>query len=133
MKNIFYLFFAALVLHTQFAAGDEFKCTTAYGQAMRACARSLDLLTMNVRAGAQRACVEGARLTQAYCMSGSNPCLDDALAAYDRSLATCEADFDPAACAGELACEHIIAQQRDNCLSYTVSMLDAHTAACGTR
>jgi hypothetical protein len=133
MKNMFRLFFAALVLHTQSAAGDDIKCTTAYRQAMTACARSFDGLTMVVRAGAQRACVDGARLTQAYCMSGSNPCLDDTLAAYDRSLARCEADFDPAACAGELACEQIIAQQRDNCISYTVSVLDARTAACGAR
>jgi hypothetical protein len=133
MKSMSWLFSAALLLHAGAVTADDNACRQTYSQTLSACAHSLNMLDPNRRAGAQRACVEGARLTQAYCMSGSNTCLDDNLFAYDRSLAACEADFDPAACAGRLACEQVIAQQRDNCVSYTVSMLDARTAACGTR
>jgi len=133
MKSKALLFSAAFLLSSGAVLADDSACRQTYSQTLSACARSLNMLESNRRAGAQRACVDGARLTQAYCMSGTNACLDDKLVAYDRSLAACEADFDPAACAGVLACEQIIAQQRDNCLSYTVSMLDARTAACGTR
>lgn len=133
MKSQSLLFSAALLLHAGVVPADDIACRQTYSQTLSACARPLNVLDSNRRAGAQRACVEGARLTQAYCMSESNTCLDDNLVAYDRSLAACEADFDPAACAGGLTCEGIIAQQRDSCLSYMVSMLDARTAACGTR
>lgn len=130
MRNIFYLFFAVLVLHTQIAAGDDTRCKTVYGQAMRACARSSDLLALNGRAGAQKACVEGAVLTRSYCMSGINACWDNCLASYDKSVAACEANFAPDICAGEITCESIILQQRDNCISNGVSGLDSCSDAC---
>jgi hypothetical protein len=133
MKSLSWLFFAVLLLHAEVAPADDMACRQAYSRSLNACARSLDMFDPNGRAGAQRACVDGARLTQAYCMSESNACLNDGLAAYDHSLAACEAEFDTAVCAGEMVCEQVIAQQRDNCLSYTVTMLDVSTAACGTR
>ncbi len=130
MKHIFHLVLAAFVLHTQFAAGDDIKCKTVYGQAVRACARSLDLLTLNVRAGAQKACVEGAVLTRGYCMSGISACLEKCQAAYENSVSACEVTFAPAICAGGETCEAIILQERDNCISNAVGVLDSCSAAC---
>jgi hypothetical protein len=133
MKSTSILFSAALLLHAGAAPGDDIACRKTYTHTLSTCARSLSALDPDGRAGAQRACVEGARLTQAYCVSGVDTCLDDSLNAYDRSAAACEAGFDPSACAGGVVCEQVIAQQRDNCLSHAVSVLDARTAACGTR
>jgi hypothetical protein len=130
MKSTFHWFFAALVLHTPIAAGDEIKCKTAYGEAISACARSLDLLALDARSGAQKACVEGAVLTRAYCMSGVDACLDDCQASYEHSVAACEVTFASAACAGNVSCEAIIRQQSDNCISHAVSVLDSCSAAC---
>jgi hypothetical protein len=130
MKSRFYLFFAALALHTQIAAGDDINCKATYGQALRACARSWDLLISNGRAGAQKACVEGAVLTRAYCMSGIDACLDHCQVSYEKSAAACEATFAPATCAEETRCESIILQQRDNCISNAVSGLDSCSQAC---
>jgi hypothetical protein len=130
MKSMSILFWAALVLHAGAAAGDDVACRQTYSQAVRTCAHTLNLLSPDVRAGAQSACVEGARLTQGYCVSGISACPDDCLVAYDRSLAACEAGFDSAVCAGGVVCAQIIVQQRDNCLSYAVGVLDACTAAC---
>lgn len=130
MKNAIYLFFAALVLHTQVAAGDDTRCKTVYGQAMRACTRSPDLLSVNGRAGAQKACVEGAVLTRSYCMSGINACWDSCRALYEKSVAACEATFAPAMCAGETTCESIILQQRENCIANVITGLDACSDAC---
>lgn len=133
MKRMSILFSAALLLHAGAAPGDDIACRKTYSQALGTCARSFDVLDPDARAGAQRACVEGARLTQAYCVSGMDACLGDSLLAYDRSVAVCEAGFDPTACFGGVVCEQVIAQQRDNCVSHEVSVLDARTAACGTR
>ena len=130
MKSAFALFLAALALHAEVAAGDEIRCRTAYGQAVRACARSLDLLALSGRAGAQKACVEGAVLTRAYCMSGINACLDKCEGTYESSVAACEETFAPALCAENATCEAIILQQRDNCISSAVSALDFCSAAC---
>ena len=130
MKSTSLMFCAALVLHAGAAMGDDIACRQTYGETLRTCARTLNLLNPDLRAGAQRACVEGARLTQAYCVSGIDMCVDGCLVAYDRSVAACEAVFDSVFCAGAAACERIITQQRDNCLSYAVGALDACTAAC---
>ena len=130
MKNAFRLLLAAFALHAQVAAGDDLKCRAVYAQAVSACARSLDLLVLNGRAGAQKACVEGAVLTRAYCMAGTNACLDKCQAAYANSVTACEETFAPAVCGEDATCEAIILQQRDNCISSAVSTLDACSAAC---
>jgi len=130
MKNMAHLFLAALVLHAQAALGDDVKCKTDFGQAVRACARSLDLLALDARGGAQKACVDGAVLTKAYCMSGTNACLDRCQVAYESSVGACEATFAPAMCAENATCEAIIQQQRDNCISNAVGTLDFCSAAC---
>ena len=130
MKYTFHLLLAALALHTQMAAGDDTACQSVYGHALSACARSLDWLTPNPRAGAQRACVDGALLTRAYCVSGTNACLDNCQSAYENSVAACEVTFAPVVCAGDATCETIILQQGDNCISHAVSVLDSCSAAC---
>ncbi len=130
MKIIVHSFIAALVLHIQVAAANDISCRTDYLQTVSACARSLDLLASNARAGAQKACVVGARLTRAYCMSGADACLDRCHVAFERSVAACETTFAPAVCAGGVACEAIILQQSDNCVSNAVSELDFCSAAC---
>lgn len=91
---------AALVLHSEAVAGDDIACLQTYGQTVRTCAHTLNLLSPDLRAGAQRACVEVARLTLAYCMPGINVCLDNSQVADDRSVAACEAVVDSAVCAG---------------------------------
>jgi hypothetical protein len=130
MKNMLPLFFAMLALHAPLAAADDVKCRTVYVHALKACARSPDLLALSGRAGAQKACVEGAAITRTYCMSESNACWENCQARYDRSTAACEADFAPAVCGGETMCESIILQQRDNCISHVVSGLDSCSDAC---
>jgi hypothetical protein len=130
MKYTFRLLLAALALHAQVAAGDDSKCLADYRLAVRACVRSLDFLIPGVRTGAQRACVEGAVLTKAYCMSGTDACLDTCQAAYEDSVAACEETFAPATCAGGVTCEAIILQERDNCISHAVGVLDSCSAVC---
>jgi hypothetical protein len=130
MKSMSFLLSAAFVLHAGDASGDDMACRQTYSRTLSECAHTLRLLSPDLRAGAQRACVEGARLTQAYCASGSNVCLDNCLATYDRSGAVCETVFDSGICAGGAVCAQTIIQQRDNCLSYGVGVLDACTAAC---
>jgi hypothetical protein len=130
MKYTFRLLLAALALHAQVAAGDDSKCLADYRLAVRACVRSSDFLVPTERAGAQRACVEGALLTKAYCVSGTNACLDTCQIAYEDSVAACEVTFAPAICAEGATCEEIIRQQRDNCTSHAVGVLDSCSAAC---
>ena len=123
-------FASALALHAAVAASSDIACRQVYFHTVRTCGQALDLLGPELRAGAQRACVDGARLTKAYCMSGNDICPDNCLAAYDRSVAKCETDFDPAVCTGVVACAEIIAQQRDNCVSHVVGLLETCTNAC---
>jgi hypothetical protein len=130
MKYTFHLLLAALALHTQIAAGDDIKCQTDYGLAMRACVRSLDFLNPSVRAGARRACVDGARLTKASCMSGTDACLDNCPVGCEDSVSACEATLAPAICAERATCEEIILQERDKCISNAVSVLDSYSAVC---
>lgn len=110
-------------------AGDQ-RCADSYGQTLRGCARSLDLLDAELRAGAQQACVEGARLTWAYCTPRIDACVEGCLAAYDRSLGACQAEFEPAICLAGSTCAGLVIQQRDNCTSHAVGTLDACTATC---
>jgi hypothetical protein len=130
MNSMSLWFASALVLHAAIAASADIACRQVYFQTVRSCGQSLDLLGPDLRAGVQRACVEGARLTKAYCMSGNDVCPDDCLVAYDRSVAKCEAVFDPAVCTGVMACAEVIVQQRDNCLSHAVGLLETCTNAC---
>jgi hypothetical protein len=130
MRDTFHLLLAVLALHAQVAAADDIKCRTDYGLAVRACVRSLDFLIPGVRAGAQRACVDGALLTKEYCMSGANACLDNCQVGYEESVAACEEKFAPAICAGGATCEEIILHERDNCIFNAVSVLDSCSAAC---
>lgn len=130
MNRLSLLFSAVLALQAGAAFGDDITCRQTYGETLRTCARTLNLLSPDLRTGAQRACVEGARLTQAYCMAGADACLDDCLAAYDRSVPACETVFDSVVCVGGAQCERTVTQQRDNCLSYAVDVLGACSAAC---
>jgi hypothetical protein len=130
MKTFLHLFVGALALHASIAAADDAQCRSDFGQAMRSCARSWELLTSNTRSGSQKACVDGALLTKAYCLSGVNACLDRCQASYQHSVAACEATFSPTVCAGGEKCEAVILQENDNCVSSTVSVLDACSAAC---
>jgi hypothetical protein len=130
MKTILHLFLAALALHVQGAAADDLECRKAHGEAISACARSLDLLAQAMRAGAQKACIDGAVLTRSYCMSEVDECLDNCQRSYENSVAVCEATFNPTACAGSATCEAIILQQRDNCVSSVVNVLNSCSAAC---
>lgn len=130
MNGMSLLFAAALVLHAGAASGDDVTCRQTYGDTLRSCARTLSLLNPDLRAGAQRACVEGARLTRTYCISAIDACPDDCLLAYDRSVPACETVFDSVVCAGGAECERTIAQQRDNCLSFAVDVLHACSTAC---
>jgi hypothetical protein len=130
MRDAFHLLVAVLALHAQVAAADDIKCQMDYGLALRACVRSLDFLSPGVRVGAQRACVEGALLTKAYCMFEANACLDDCEFGYEDAVAACEVTFAPAICLGGATCEEIILQERDNCISNAVGVLDSCSAAC---
>jgi hypothetical protein len=130
MKTFFHLFVAALALHASVAAADDAQCRSAFGQAMRSCASSWELLTSNSRSGAQKACVDGAVLTKAYCLSGVSACLDRCQVSYERSVAACETTFSRTMCAADAKCEAVIAQENDNCISSAVGVLDVCSAAC---
>ena len=130
MQRRFGVFVVALLLHVPIAAGDDLQCKAVYRGALRDCARSLDLLASDARGGAQKACVDGAQITRAYCASGVNACLDRCTVTYEKSVVACEATFATAVCRGGETCESIVLQQRDNCISHTVSVLDACSAAC---
>jgi len=130
MKSTLIWFVAALALHTQLAAGAGIGCRRSYADAVGACAQPSNLADPGLRAGAQRACVDGARITRSYCMSAVDACLDQGETAYEGSVAACETTFDPAVCAAGSTCEDTILQQRANCISVAVSVLASGAAAC---
>ena len=121
---------AALALQAPLAAGGDIECRESYSHAVAACAQPSNLPDPALRAGAQRACVDGARITRSYCMSGIDACLDSREAAYESSVAACEVTFDPAVCAAGPTCEDTILRQRANCISVAASVLAAGAAAC---
>ena len=130
MKNAICSFLAALALQAQVATGGDIDCRTRYVQAVGACAQLSNLFDPGLRAGAQIACVDGARITRSYCMSETDACLDYRQVAFDNSAAGCEATFDPTVCAAAAACEDTILQQRANCISVAAGVLASGTAAC---
>jgi len=130
MKRTLLWLVAALALQTQWAAAGDIECRRSYSLAVGACAQPSNLPDPGLRAGGQRACVDGARITRSYCTSEIDACLDRGEAAYETSVAACEATFDPAVCAAGLTCEDTILQQRANCVSVAVSALASGAAAC---
>lgn len=117
-------------MQAPFALATDIDCQKDYGQRVAACAQALDFLAPNVRAGAQKACVEDAKLAKDACLSGVNVCLDNCQTAYNNNVATCEQSFDPYICFGNPSCEATVLQQRADCVSAAVDTLNACTAAC---
>lgn len=129
MKRTLRWFIAALALQPPFAAGGDVECRQGYRDALGACAQPSNLPDPVLRAGAQRACVDGARLTRSYCMSAMDAWLDGGEAAYERSVAACEATFDPAACGAGATCADTLLQQRANCIAVAVGVLASGASA----
>ncbi len=123
-------FIAALALQAPFAAGGNLGCRESYRDAVGACAQPSNLPDPALRAGAQTACVDGARLTRSYCTTGIDACLDGGEAAYERSVAACAATFDLVVCRGGPTCEDTLLQQRANCIHSAVGVLASGAAAC---
>lgn len=129
MKSTLRWFIAALALQPPFAAGGDVECRKSYRDALGACAQPSNLPDPALRAGAQMACVDGARITRSYCMSATDAWLDDGEVAYVTSVAACEATFDPAVCGVGPTCADTILQQRANCIAVAVGELASGTAA----
>lgn len=111
---------------------DRQACQMAYSTSVTQCAQGLDFLEPATRAGAQKACVQGAKLKRDICMAGTPPptCQDSCQAAYNISVSSCESSYDPASCGGNLFCEGIISSQRAACIGNATNALNSCTAAC---
>jgi hypothetical protein len=113
---------------------DKQACQKAYSDTVAACAKNLSFLEPITRAGAQKACVQSAKLARDACLAGgpSSACIDSCQTVYNNSVVACEVTFNPADCGGAYTCERIVTQQRADCVSQAVTALDACTAACST-
>ncbi|MGE3681822.1 MAG: hypothetical protein AB7G93_08860 [Bdellovibrionales bacterium] len=109
---------------------DKKACQQEYKDSITTCAHSLNELPKGMRAGAQKACVEDAKIQKKLCQSGVNLCLDNCQAVYNSAVSTCNLSFDPATCGGSPACELIVNELRASCISDAVNALNACTAAC---
>lgn len=130
MKTKVLLIAASFLLCSQGSFADDNQCQKAYGQAVAYCAHSLDSLPPNMRAGAQKACVQEAKVAKDYCMSGISVCLDACQASYNTNVVTCQATYDPSTCGANLICQQIVTQQQSDCVSAAVNTLNSCNASC---
>jgi hypothetical protein len=128
MKRIFS--FLLLLLSHCIAMADDSTCQKEYGQRVAQCAKGLDFLSPNIRAGAQKACVQDAKVARDACTSGINTCVNDCQTVYNNTVTVCEQTYNPAICSGNPTCEQVVLQQRSDCISAAVDTLNACTAAC---
>ena len=130
MKTALRLLIAALVLPSAVALSDDNECEKQFGEDVAYCAHSLSFLSPNVRAGAQKACVQEAKLAKEACMSGVNVCLTGCQTTYDDSVTFCQTAFDPTVCGTDTTCQQIILTNQAACITNAVTTLDACTASC---
>lgn len=117
-----------------FAATDT-ACNQAYGDYVSQCAQGLKFLSANVRAGAQKACVEEAKIEKAQCLAGGSGgqtavCLANCQAVYETVVNSCNTTYDPAQCGGSISCESQITNMRSACISTAVSDLNTCNLTC---
>jgi hypothetical protein len=112
---------------------DKQACQKDYGAKVAACAQNLNFLDLITRAGAQKACVQSAKMARDVCLVGGTPpptCQESCLAAYNNSLASCQATYDPSICGGNFACEQFFAQQQAICIGDALNVLNTCTGSC---
>lgn len=128
--SIFMLCCSFAFASASFAADNE--CGRAYGQSVKSCAESLEFLAPNVRAGAQKACVEDAKISKEACQSGVNTCLEDCNTSYQSSLGACESSYQQNLiyCDGDTVCNAYYLNQKSICESASVDTLNSCTASC---
>lgn len=123
---------AAVLPSSSQTTGDRQECQKAYVTKITGCAQGLGFLEKIVRAGAQKACVEGAKVSRNSCLAGVvvPTCQDSCLAAYNILQQSCETAFSPAVCGGVVECEAEVLSQRANCVAVALDILNACTASC---
>lgn len=132
IRSLLCLFSVGLMFATTHAAyADDSQCQKSYGDAVSSCAHDLSFLSPNIRAGAQKACVEDAKIAKDYCLNGVNVCLDNCQASYDSGVVHCNNTYDPSTCEdGDLFCQQLTTQLRADCTSAAVNTLNSCTASC---
>lgn len=117
-----------------FAATDT-ACNQAYGDYISQCAQGLKFLSANIRAGAQKACVEEAKIGKTQCLAGGGGgpnavCLANCQAVYETTVNSCNTTYDPVHCGGSISCESQLTNLRAACISTAVSALDSCNLTC---
>jgi hypothetical protein len=135
MKLSFLLVATFATLFSQIAAAADNTCQKNFGLAVASCATSLNFLSPNVRAGAQKACVDDAKSAKALCLNGTPPpsCLETCQTNYNNNINYCEQAYTDAInniCFGDQACVVVYTQQRADCISTSVNILNSCTASC---
>jgi hypothetical protein len=107
-------------------------CQLSYRTAVSQCAQGLNFLEPQTRAGAQKACVESAKLKRDVCLAGGPPptCQESCQAVYDIQVANCMLTFNPSICGTDLVCQQIIQQQQSDCIAGATQTFNECVAAC---
>lgn len=92
----------------------------------------LGFLEPNTRAGAQKACVQSAKVNRDVCLQGTTPptCQESCQAFYNNEVVSCEAQFNPAFCMGSPTCISIISGQLAACIDTATTAFNSCVAAC---
>jgi len=133
LVKISQLMFAALLMTSAQAFAADNVCQKNFGAAVSQCAKNLDFLAPNIRAGAQKACVDDAKLAKVVCESGTvdnSQCLNACQATYESNVISCQNAYNPAQCGGNLACEAYYINQRADCISNSVNILNSCSQSC---
>jgi hypothetical protein len=133
MKTILYLCAAVLMFQVKATAADsaDNTCQKTYGSAVASCAQSLTALSPNIRANAQKACVEDAKLAKDSCQSGANNCLAVCQTNFDSDVVNCETTYDPITnCGDDFVCQAFYVQARGSCINFATLTLNTCTASC---
>jgi hypothetical protein len=118
MRIFLSIILSAMVWTSPSIAADE--CQNIYLNTVRECAKLPYRST----------CVQTAIGAREACKKGPNQCILTCQATYESNVISCQQAYDPAVCSGNIACEAFYNQQRADCISQSVTILNSCSNAC---
>lgn len=129
-------FFTMLATPAMAQLTDARVCQSQYASAVSTCATGLNFLEPNMRAGAQKACVQNVQTQRNLCLNGGSPqsCPLACQTTYTNTIAYCEATYnpdDPNICTpGDAICVIVTTNNRSNCVVQATEALNTCNASC---
>ncbi len=133
MNKIYSLILIALFFQFQIAtAATDLQCQKDFGQNLSSCTQSIDTQSVDpkLRSEVHKACVNDAKAAKVTCLAGVNQCVLTCDSSRNTAVTTCQTTYNPAECGGNLICEEILAQQRNDCIAEADSTLISCKASC---